>query len=83
MSLEQRYLFLDKLFHDHEKYFEAFLNGLNNIATWKEASAILDKLYMQQEVDPYSHVALEFSDLVYNRYFPKDKAHYTGVKFKA
>lgn len=62
--------FVKKIFkRDEEKFYEA-INKLNSINNWKEASAFIDSIFIENEIDPYSDEAVEFTDFVYRRYFP-------------
>jgi len=64
---------LKKLFKKKESEFVAFLDQLNQLRTWKEASRLIDDEFYNREVNPYSSEAINFSDIVYTRFFPKDK----------
>jgi hypothetical protein len=62
--------FIKKIFkRDADKFYNA-IEKLNGIDNWKEASAFIDSIFIQNEIDPYSDEAVEFTDLVYRRYFP-------------
>lgn len=82
ISPKQRKKFIKKIFNKKEAQFLEFLNLMNNTPTWKHASNLIDSYFYQQGINPYSKEALEFSDLVYNRYFPKDIAVTKGQEFK-
>ncbi len=79
---KQRKKFIKKIFRKQERQFQEFITLLNGTPTWKNASILIDSFFYQQGVNPYSKEALEFSDLVYNRYFPKDIAMNKGEEFK-
>jgi len=66
--------FVKKVFNKKEQQFQSFVDVLNRTATWKEASYLIDDFFMREGVNPYSKDALEFTDLIYNRYHPKDIA---------
>lgn len=82
ISPKQRKKFIKKIFNKKETQFQEFLSLMNNTPTWKHASNLIDSYFYQQGINPYSKEALEFSDLVYNRYFPKDIAMNKGQEFK-
>ncbi len=82
ISPKQRKKFIKKIFSKKEKKFLEFLSLMNNTPNWKHASNLIDSYFFQQGINPYSKEALEFSDLVYNRYFPKDIAVNRGQEFK-
>lgn len=62
-----------RLFHRKEDEFEQLLDELNGHGSWKTASALIDDTFNEKGINPYSKEALMFSDIVYNRFFPKDK----------
>jgi len=64
---------IKRLFKKNEADFKSFVDILNAQNSWKEASVIIDEEFYQRSVNPYSKEALLFSDIVYNRFFPKDK----------
>ena len=70
----QRKRFVKKIFKKQESSYQEFVGLLDNTPTWKHASNLIDTFFYQQGLNPYSKEALEFSDLVYNRYYPKDIA---------
>jgi HD superfamily phosphohydrolase len=67
-----------KLFKRKENEFNSFADILNSQTNWKEASVIIDEEFYQRGINPYSKEAILFSDMVYTRFFPKDK--YVGEK---
>jgi len=69
---KQRKKFIKKIFRKNEKQYEQVIGLLNQTPSWKKASIVIDEYFLQANINPYSKEALEFSDLVYNRYFPKD-----------
>ena len=64
---------IKKLFKKNEQAFNEFISKLNQIQTWKEASHFIDDTFYEMNINPYSKEAIMFSDIVYMRYFPKDK----------
>jgi DNA-binding HxlR family transcriptional regulator len=62
-----------KLFKKKENEFNSFVEILNTQNTWKDASVIIDEEFYQRGINPYSKEAILFSDMVYTRFFPKDK----------
>lgn len=73
INYKNRKKFIKKIFKKDERRYIKFVSYLNQLTSWKKASAAIDEMFYQTGVNPYSHIAIEFSDLVYNRYFPKDK----------
>lgn len=57
-----------KIFNRNREGYEEMLNRLNEAETWREASRILDELFIRYDVDPYSRIAIRFTDCVYGRY---------------
>jgi len=82
ISPKQRKKFVKKIFNRKEKKYQEFISLMNSTPTWKHASNLIDNFFYQQGINPYSSEALEFSDIVYNRYFPKDIAVYKGHEFR-
>ncbi len=82
ITARQRKRFVKKIFKKQENQYEEFIRLLNSTPTWKHASHLIDSFFYQQGLNPYSKEALEFSDLVYNRYFPKDAAVTRGDEFR-
>jgi hypothetical protein len=68
----QRRKFIKKLFRKNEKEYESFIQLLNRTPTWKEASNVIDSYFYENGLNPYAKESLEFTDLVYTRFFPKD-----------
>lgn len=82
ISPKQRKKFVKKIFNRKEKKYQEFISLMNSTPTWKHASNLIDNFFYQQGINPYSSEALEFSDIVYNRYFTKDIAVYKGHEFR-
>ncbi len=74
----QRRKIIKKLFKKKEDQFNSFINTLNTENSWKIASKFIDDEFYEREINPYSKEAIMLSDLIYNRFFPKDK--YVGDK---
>jgi hypothetical protein len=68
----QRRKFIKKIFRKDESEYESFIRLLNRTPTWKEASNVIDSYFYENGLNPYAKESLEFTDLVYTRYFPKD-----------
>ena len=64
---------LKKLFKKNEKEFSNFLEMINSEVSWKEASRIIDDVFYEREINPYSKEAIILSDIIYLRFFPKDR----------
>jgi len=71
ISDEERRRFLKKIFKKDEAYYRSSIDALNGIPSWKEASQYIDKIFISNDVDPYSGEAMRFSEIVRQRYFPK------------
>jgi hypothetical protein len=75
ISKKQSSKFIKKVFNKNEAHYREFIDHLNTIDNWKKASKAIDEIFYESSINPYSKEALEFSDTVYNRYFPKDRHH--------
>jgi len=64
---------LKKLFKKNEDEYLGFINSLNILTTWKEASRLIDDEFYERGINPYSKEAITLSDVIYLRFFPKDK----------
>ncbi len=64
---------IKKLFKKKEDEFLDFIGRLNSLATWKDASRVIDDEFYERGINPYSKEAIAFSDVIYIRFFPKDK----------
>ncbi|MHB2150764.1 hypothetical protein ACX8XP_17060 [Calditrichota bacterium LG25] len=64
---------IKKLFRKDEKTYNEFIDRLNAMSSWKEASHFIDDTFYELNINPYSKEAITFSDIVYMRFFPKDK----------
>ncbi|CUS99589.1 hypothetical protein [Candidatus Chrysopegis kryptomonas] len=65
---KMREKFVRKIFKRDETRFNEAIEKLNTIPTWKDASAFIDSIFVEFEIDPYSDEAIEFTDFVYRRY---------------
>jgi hypothetical protein len=73
IGIKHQKRFIKKIFKKDDIRYSKFINYLNQLPTWKKASAAIDEMLYQTGINPYSSIAIEFSDTIYNRYFPKDK----------
>ena len=73
ISKKQRKKFIKKVFRKDEGRYVEFIELLNRTPDWKQASSLIDDYFFEAGINPYSKEALEFSDVVYSRYFPKDR----------
>jgi hypothetical protein len=68
---QEKKKFVKKLFNRSDAAFDKALDELNARGSWPEASEYLDELFIEQNVDLYSRIAVEFTDLVFARFNPK------------
>jgi hypothetical protein len=64
---------IKRLFGKKEGEYKSFIDLINQHSTWKDASVIIDEEFYERGINPYSKEAIMFSDLIYLRFFPKDK----------
>jgi hypothetical protein len=62
--------FIKKMFNKDELLFREALDRLNAMMEWQEASKYLQDMYITNEVDPFSEVAILFTDKVQRRFLP-------------
>ena len=72
IALKLKKKFIKKIFKRDDRRYQKFVGFINDLSNWKQASVAIDEMFYQTGVNPYSKVAIEFSDLIYNRYFPKE-----------
>jgi len=70
IDARKRKRFLKKVFKKDEAHFDASIDTLNAMTSWKEASVFIDEIFIMNDVDPFSKDAIRFTDLVYSRFFP-------------
>lgn len=70
---KQRKVFIKKLFKKDQEKYDAFLNALNEMSGWKDASTFVDDGYYEHDINPYAKEAITLSDIIYNRFCPKDE----------
>lgn len=68
--------FLTIFFNDKEPYYFKLINLINILPTWQRAISLLHLFYSKKGIDPFSKEAIEFSNIVYLRYFPESKLNY-------
>lgn len=68
ISAEQHRYFASILFRGDDPYYAGIVAGINGIASWKEASLYLSKLYETNGLDPASSEVIEFTNIVHRRY---------------
>ncbi len=59
---------LKKIFGQDRSKYELFLDQVNGTDSWRKASHLLDQLFLDNEIDPYSRTAIRFTDMVYGRF---------------
>ncbi len=68
ISNRDRRRIIKKIFRRDDAQYSAILKALNAMASWKDASVYIDKLFIANEVDPYSRDAVRFLELVQQRF---------------
>jgi hypothetical protein len=62
--------FIRKLFNEDELAFQSKLRALNHVATWREASKVIDEIFIDNDVDPYCSEAEKFIEVIFEQYHP-------------
>jgi hypothetical protein len=62
--------FIKKVFHKDDLLFRESLDQLNEMTDWKQASQYLQDIFITNDVDPFSEVAILFTDKVQRRFMP-------------
>jgi len=63
--------FVKKLFSRKEHIYQEAIDTLNGKATWREASEYIDEIFLDNNIDMYSRIAVNFTDEIYKRYQKK------------
>ncbi|HCA78389.1 MAG TPA: hypothetical protein DEP53_01510 [Bacteroidetes bacterium] len=71
--------FIKKVFQKEELLFRESLDQLNKMTDWKEASQYLQQIFLTNEVDPFSEVAIMFTDKVQRRFQPGEAGKSTDL----
>ena len=66
-------VFTKRIFRKDSVEFRNALDRLNTATTWLEASLLLDQIFMENNVDPFSKEAIRFTNKVYSRYQVPDQ----------
>ncbi len=61
-------VFVRRLFKKDEVEFRNALDKLNSIRTWKEASFVVDQIFTEHDVDPFSKEAILLTEKLFARY---------------
>ncbi len=64
---------IKKLFKKKEDEYNDFIARLNALSNWKEASRLIDDEFYHRGINPYSKEAINLTDIIYMRFFPKDQ----------
>jgi hypothetical protein len=62
--------FIKKIFDKDELLFRETLDQINKMTSWGEASQYLRQVFLTNDVDPFSEVAILFTDKIQRRFQP-------------
>ncbi len=62
--------FVRKIFRQEDSKFDEAIQQLGRTAGWKEASKLIDEIFIENDVDPYSGEAERFIEIVFQQYHP-------------
>lgn len=57
-------MLIKKIFNKDEEKFKKALLDLCRCSSWKEAAAYIDKIFVENDINPYSNPAIEFTNKV-------------------
>ena len=63
--------FVRKIFKHDETSFDSSLRTLSEAQSWKQASTLIDEIFIRNDVDPYSSEAKRFTELISQRFFAR------------
>lgn len=64
----ERKSFVRKLFKKEEGLFDASIDTLSRSKEWKDASLVLDRIFIENGIDPFSKDAIRFTDRVWESF---------------
>ena len=73
ISPSQEHRFIQKLFGGNRATFQQLAASIESSPDWRTASQHIENYYKSSGINPYRNDAVEFSDLVFKRYFPKEE----------
>lgn len=56
---------IKKIFDNNEFYFAEFMNNMNKVENWDEASILLTDLFDKRNIQPFSKWAIKFTEFLY------------------
>lgn len=65
--------FVKRLFDRNEDRYEDAITSLNNSGSWRDASLLLNSLYMTNGLDPFDPDVVEFTDAIHRRYLDAER----------
>jgi hypothetical protein len=63
--------FVKRIFKHDDGAYQHALQSMNSIASWKQASKMIDEIFIENDVDPYCSEAMKFIDIIFQQYHPK------------
>ncbi len=65
--------FVKRLFDRNDDQYEDVITSLNNCPAWKDATLLLNSLYVSHGLDPFDPDVVEFTDAIHRRYLGAEK----------
>ncbi len=62
--------FTRNLFAKDDAIFHSVLDRLSDTSDWGAAAVVLDAIFLENNIDPYSEDAILFTDMIYDHFFP-------------
>ena len=63
--------FIKRIFKQDETAYQTALHSMNKISSWKQASKMIDEIFIENDVDPYCSEAEKFIEIIFQQYHPK------------
>mgnify|MGYP003345341775 CR=1 FL=1 len=60
--------FIIRIFRQNEDAFAEALETMAGLSSWDEASRVIDQIYAQNQIDPFSYDAERFSGVLFQHY---------------
>ena len=67
-SDEECVLIVRKLFSNDETAFRGAVTEISFLTTWEQVAQYLDKLFLINQIDPFSSEAIDFTDKLYTQF---------------
>ncbi len=68
ISVADKKKYVKKIFNRDAEAYEQAMDAINARGSWREASELIDDVFIRFNIDMYSRIAVKFTDDIYRRY---------------